>query len=46
VPGKEEGAGAHPNGGPTVRRRKRHRAVVFNGGRVAPVVVDECGGVL
>jgi hypothetical protein len=46
VPGKEEGAGAHQSGGPTVRRRKRRRAAVFNGGEVAPVVVDECGGVL
>jgi hypothetical protein len=46
VPGKEEGAGAHQSGGPTVRQRKRRRAAVFNGGGVGPVVVDECGGVL
>jgi hypothetical protein len=46
VSGKEEGAGAHQSGGPTVRRRKRRRAAVFNGGGVAPVVVDECGRVL
>jgi hypothetical protein len=45
-PGKEERAGAHRNGGSTVRRRKRHRAAVFNGGGVAPVVVDMRGGVL
>jgi hypothetical protein len=46
VSGKEEGAEAHRSGVPTVRRRKRHRAAVFNGGGVAPVVVDERGGVL
>jgi hypothetical protein len=43
---KEVGAGAHRSSGPTARRRKRHQAAVFNDGRVAPVVVDECGGVL
>jgi hypothetical protein len=36
VPGKEERAGAHRNGVPTVRRHKRRRAVV----------VDERGEVL
>jgi hypothetical protein len=46
VPGKEERAGAHRNGVPMVRRRKQRRAVVFNGGGVAPVVVDEGGWVL
>jgi hypothetical protein len=46
VLGKEERAGAHQNGGPMVRWRKQRRAAVFNGGRVAPVAVDECGGVL
>jgi hypothetical protein len=46
LPGKEERAGAHQNGVPTVRRRKRHRAVAFNGGGVAPVVIDERGEVL
>jgi hypothetical protein len=46
VPGKEEGVGAHQSGGPTVRRRERCRAAAFNGGGVAPVVIDECGGVL
>jgi hypothetical protein len=46
VPGKEERAGAHRNVVPTVRRCKRHRAVAFNGGGVAPVVIDECGEVL
>jgi hypothetical protein len=39
MPGKEERPGA-------VRRRKRHRAAAFNGGGVAPVVVDERGEVL
>jgi hypothetical protein len=41
VPGKEERAGAHRNGVPTVRRHKRHWAAAFNDGGVAPVVVDE-----
>jgi hypothetical protein len=45
VPGKEERARAHQNSGPTVRWRKWRRAAVFNGGGVAPVVIDECGGV-
>jgi hypothetical protein len=46
VPGKEERARAHRNGVPTVRRRKRRRAVAFNGGGVVPMVVDERGEVL
>jgi hypothetical protein len=46
APGKEEGAGAHRNGGSTARRRKRRRAAMFIGGRVAPVVIDVCGWVL
>jgi hypothetical protein len=46
VSGEEEGAGAHQSSGPMVRQLKRHRAAVFNGGGVAPVVVNECGGVL
>jgi hypothetical protein len=46
VPDKEERAGAHRNGVPTVRWRKRCRVVAFNGGGVAPVVVDERGGVV
>jgi hypothetical protein len=46
VPGKEERAGAHQNGAPTVRRRKWCRAAVFNGGGVTSVVVDEHGEVL
>jgi hypothetical protein len=46
VPGEEERAGAHRNGVPMVRRCKRRRAAAFNGGRVAPVVVDERGEVL
>jgi hypothetical protein len=46
VPGKEERAGAHRNGVLMVRWRKRRRAAVFNGGGVAPVVVDEGGWVL
>jgi hypothetical protein len=45
VPGKEEGARVHRSSGPTVRRRKRRWAAVFNGGGVAPVAVDECGGI-
>jgi hypothetical protein len=45
-PGKEEGVGVHRSDGPMVRRCKRHRAAVFNGGEVAPVVVNECRGVL
>jgi hypothetical protein len=43
VQGKEEGAGAHRNGGSTARRRKWRRAAVFNSGGVAPVVIDEGG---
>jgi hypothetical protein len=39
VPGKEERAGAHRNGGSTVRRCKRRRAAVFAGGEGASVVV-------
>jgi hypothetical protein len=46
VPGKEERAGAHRNGVTTVRRCKRRRATAFNGGGVAPVVIDERGEVL
>jgi hypothetical protein len=46
VPVKEERAGAHRNGVPTVRRCKRRRAAAFNGGGVALVVIDECGEVL
>jgi hypothetical protein len=46
VLGKEERVGVHQNGGPTVRWRKRGWAMVFNGGGVAPVAVNECGGVL
>jgi hypothetical protein len=46
VPGKEERAGAHRNGVPTVRRHKRRWAAAFNDGGVAPVVVDEHGEVL
>jgi hypothetical protein len=38
VSGKEERAGAHRNGGSTVRRCKRRRAVAFVGGEGAPVV--------
>jgi hypothetical protein len=44
--GKEERAGAHRNGVPTVRRCKRRRAAAFNGGGVAPVVINERGEVL
>jgi hypothetical protein len=38
VPGKEERAGAHRNGGLTVRRCQRRRAAAFVGGEGAPVV--------
>jgi hypothetical protein len=38
VPGKEERAGAHRNGGPMVRRCKRRRAAAFVGGEGAPMV--------
>jgi hypothetical protein len=43
LPGKEERAGAHRNGGSTVRRCKWRRAAVFVGGEGAPVVAG--GGV-
>jgi hypothetical protein len=43
---KEERAGAHRNGGSTVRRRKRHRAAAFVGGEGAPVGGDGGCGVL
>jgi hypothetical protein len=46
VPSKEERAGAHWNGGSTVKWRKRRRAAVSNGSGVASVVVDMRGGVL
>jgi hypothetical protein len=46
VPGKEEGAGAHRSSGSTARRCKQRWAAVFNGGGVAPMVVDEGGWVL
>jgi hypothetical protein len=46
VSGKVERAGVHRNSVPTVKRRKRRRAVEFNGGRVALVVIFEGGWVL
>jgi hypothetical protein len=46
VPGKEERAGAHRNGGSTVRRCKRCWAVAFIGGEGAPVGGDGGCGVL
>jgi hypothetical protein len=46
VPGKEERAGAHRNGGLMVRRRKRRRAVAFIGGEGALVGGDGGCGVL
>jgi hypothetical protein len=46
VPSKEERVGAHQNGGPMVRRRKRRRAVAFTDDGVAPMVIDERGEVL
>jgi hypothetical protein len=44
--GKEEGPRAHQKGGSTVRRHKRRWAVVFSGGGVAPVIVNESGEAL
>jgi hypothetical protein len=38
VPGKEERAGTHRNGGSTVRRCKWPRAAAFVGEEVAPMV--------
>jgi hypothetical protein len=46
VPGKEERAGAHRNGGSTVRRRKRRRVVAFVSGEGAPMGGDGGCGVL
>jgi hypothetical protein len=46
VPDKEERAGAHRNGGSTVRRRKRRPAAAFIGGEGAPVGGDGGCGVL
>jgi hypothetical protein len=46
VSGKEERAGAHRNGGSTVRQRKRRRAAAFIGGEGAPVHGDGGCGVL
>jgi hypothetical protein len=39
VPGKEERAGAHRNGGSTVGRCKPRRAAAFIDGEGAPVIV-------
>jgi hypothetical protein len=41
VPSKEERAGAHQNGGSTVRRRKRRWVAGFVGGEGAPVGGDD-----
>jgi hypothetical protein len=46
VPGKESGDGAHRGGRATVGRREVAGAAAFNGGRVAPMVIDEGGWVL
>jgi hypothetical protein len=46
VPGKEERAGAHRNGGSTVRRRKRCRTTAFVGGEGPPMGGDDGCGVL
>jgi hypothetical protein len=46
VPGKEEGAEAHRSGVLMVRRREWRRVAAFNGGGVAPVVVNKRGEVL
>jgi hypothetical protein len=46
APGKKSGDRAHRDGRTTVGRREAADAAVFNGGEVAPVVVDVRGGVL
>jgi hypothetical protein len=46
VPGKQEGAGAHRNGGSTVRREESSVMVAFASGEGAPVVMVECDEVL
>jgi hypothetical protein len=46
APGKKSEDGAHRGGRMTVGRREVAGAVAFNSGGVAPVVVDEGGGVL
>jgi hypothetical protein len=46
APGKKSGDEAHRGGRATVGRRKTVGAAVFNGGGVAPVVVDVRGEVL
>jgi hypothetical protein len=46
APGRKGGDGAHRGGRAMVGRRKAAGAAVFNGGGVAPVVVDVQGGVL
>jgi hypothetical protein len=46
VPGKEERAVAHWNGGSTVMREESFGTAAFAGGEGAPVVVVECDEVL
>ncbi len=46
MPGKEERAGAHRNGGSTARREESSRTAAFTGGEGAPVVVVGCDEVL
>jgi hypothetical protein len=46
VPGKEERAGAHRNGGSTARLEESSETAAFAGGEGAPVVVVECDEVL
>jgi hypothetical protein len=46
VPGKEERAGAHWNGGSTARQEESSGTAAFTGGEEAPVVVVECDEVL
>jgi hypothetical protein len=46
VPGKEERTAAHRNGGSTVRRCQRRRAVAFVGGEGALVVAGRGDEVL
>jgi hypothetical protein len=46
VPGKEERAGAHWNGGSTARREESSGTAAFTDGEGAPVVLVECDEVL
>jgi hypothetical protein len=46
MPGKEERAGAHRNGGSTARREESSETAAFAGWEGAPVVMVECDEVL